>query len=217
MKRLAPVIVALFVLPAVAVAAGAPREEQERLNRADMALAKRAVAHKVDLAPGWRLIRSAPDKPGGDRCSGYDPDFSAFVITGKAKASFAHSAGGRIVSDVGVFPNSRHAAGDFNAGAKPGLLRCLRSAVLQGLRAARLRAKITSSRMSTTPRVGAQSVSYQVVAKVYPTNGVAPFSVHADVLVFRKGRSLAALLFTAPYTSIRNQVGLAQSVARRMQ
>jgi hypothetical protein len=215
--RLASFTLALFVLPAVALAAGAPHDEQERLNRADMTLAKRAVVHKADLAPGWRRVRSRPDKPGEDQCSAYDPDLSAFVVTGKAETSFAHSAGGRIMSDVAVFPNARHAAGDFKASAKPGFLPCLRSAMMQGFREAHLRARITSSRMSMTPRVGAQSVSYRVTAMIYPTNGVPPFGVYADFLAFRKGRSQATFLFMAPYASIRNQVGLARAVARRMQ
>jgi hypothetical protein len=52
---------------------------------------------------------------------------------------------------------------------------------------------------------------------IYPTNGVPPFGVYADFLAFRKGRSQATFLFMAPYASIRNQVGLARAVARRIQ
>ena len=216
MKRLAPLTLVLLALPAVALASGGSRMEQERLTRADMGLAKRAVARKVDLARGWRLVSTQPGKRGADRCAGYDPDWSAFVITGKARSIFSHRAGGQIVSDVAVFPNARHAAGDFKVGAKPGFLRCLRSAVLQGIRGEGFRARVTSSRMSLTPRVGAQSVSYHVVTKVFPTNGVAPFKVYTDVLVLRQRRSLAGFVFTAPYGSISNRVGLARSVARRL-
>jgi hypothetical protein len=213
-KRLVPLTLALLALPSVALAAAASHDEPERLNRADMTLAKRATIHKGDLAPGWRLIPSAPET--GDRCPSFDPDLSAFVITGKASTTFAHSTGAQIVSDVAVFRTVRHAADDFKASAKPGLLGCLRSAVLQGLRAAHMRAKITLSRMSATPRVGAQSVSYRVVAMVYPANGVPRFSMYADVLAFRQGRSQAALLFMAPHAPIRGQAVLARMVARRL-
>ena len=217
MKRLAPLTLALFVLPAGALAASVgSHDETEHLNRSDMTLAKRATAHKGDLASGWRLVRSGLPTSGDDPCSSFDPDLSAFVITGKHETSFSHSSGAELMSDVGVFRNVRDAAGDFKASAKPGFLRCLRIVMQQGLRASHLRARITSSRMSTTPRVGAQSVSYRVVATVYPTNGVPRFNMYADFLAFRKGRSQAVLLFMAPLTRVRGQVALARSVERRM-
>ena len=214
MKRLVPLILALLVLPSVALAAAASNDEPERLNRADMTLAKRATIHKGDLPAGWRLRPSAPET--GDRCPGFDPDLSAFVITGKAETSFAHSAGAQMVSDVAVFRNVRDAAGDFKASAKPGFLRCLRNVLLQSFKQAHLWARITSSRMSTTPRVGAQSVSYRVISTIYPTNGVPHFSMYSDALALRQGRSQAVLLFIAPFTPMRGQAALARSVARRM-
>jgi len=185
-KRLAPLTVALFVLPSVALAGAGSHEEPERLNRADMALAKRATVHRTDLAPGWRLVRSGPPVPSDLPCK-FDPDLSAFVITGKHETSFAHGTGAQLVSDVAVFRSVRDAAGDFTASAKPGFMRCLRSAVLRGLRKARLRGSITSSRMSTSPRVGAQSASYRVVATIFPTNGVPRFRMYTDFHAFRKG------------------------------
>jgi hypothetical protein len=140
------------------------------------------------------------------------------VLTGKHETSFAlNSAGAQIVSDVGVFRNVRDAAADFKASAKPGLLGCLRAAVLKGLRKANLRARITSSRMSPTPRVGAQSVSYHVAATVDATKSVPRFTMYADVLGFRQGRSQAVLTFMAPFAPVRGQAALARLVARRMQ
>jgi hypothetical protein len=213
-KRLVPLTLALLVLPSAALATAASHDEPERLNRADMTLAKRATIHKGDLAPAWRLTPSAPET--GDRCPSFDPDLSAFVVTGKATTTFTHSAGAQIVSHVAVFRTVGQAADDFKASAKPALLGCLRSAVLQGLRAAHMRARITLSRMSTTPRVGAQSVSYRVIAIVSPTNGVPRFKMYTDFLAFRQGRSQAALLFMAPFAPIRGQAVLARTIARRL-
>jgi hypothetical protein len=217
-KRLAPLILALFVLPSAALATGGSNDETERLNPADMTRAKRAAVHKSDLGPGWRLVRSGPPKSSDEPCPSFDPDLSAFVLTGKHETSFAQrSAGAQIVSDVGVFRNARDAAADFKASAKPGFLRCLRTAVLQGLRKSNLRGRITSSRMSATPRVGAESASYRVVALVYPTKSVPRFTMYSDVIAFRQGRSQAVLLFMAPLAPVRGQVALARLVARRMQ
>ena len=218
MKRLAPLTLILFVLPSVALATGGSNDETERLTQSDMTLAKRSAVHKSDLFAGWRLVRSGPPGPGDDFTCSFDPDLSAFVITGKHETRFAHNTtGAQLVSGVFVFRNVRDAAGDFRASAKPGFMRCLRSAVLEGLRQAHLRARITSSRMSTTPRVGAQSVSYRVVATTYPTKTLPRFHVYADVLVFRQGRSQAFLLFMAPRAAVQGQAALARTVARRMQ
>ena len=219
MKRLAPLTLALFVLPSVALATGDSNDETERLNRADMTLAKRTAVHKSDLAPGWRLVWSGPPRESSDDpCTSFEPDLSAFVLTGKHETSFAlNSVGAQIVSDVGVFRNVRDAAGDFKASAIPAALRCLRMSVLQGLRKANVRARITSSHMATTPRVGAESVSYRVVATTYPTKSVPRFKVYTDVIAFRQGRSQTALLFMAPFAPVQGQAALARVVARRMQ
>jgi hypothetical protein len=218
-KRLAALTLALFVLPSVALATGDSNDETERLNRADMTLAKRSAVHKSDLAPGWRLVRSGPPKESSDNpCTSFAPDLSAFVLTGKHETSFAlNSVGAHIVSDVGVFRNVRDAAGDFKASAIPAFLRCLRTVVVHGLRQANMRGRITSSHMSTTPRVGAQSVSYRVVATIYATKSAPRFKLYTDVIGFRQGRSQATLMFMAPFAPVRGQVALAHVVARRMQ
>jgi hypothetical protein len=214
-KRLAPLTLALFVLPSVALAAtGGSRDETERLNRADMSLAKRAAVHKSDLITSWGLVRSGSPVPNDDRCA-FDPDLSAFILTGKHETRFSDGTGAQLVSGVGVFRNVRDAAGDFKASAKPAFLRCLRSSILQSAREAHLPARITSSRIST-PRVGAQSVSYRVVATVSATNGVPRFKMYTDFLAFRQGRSQAVLIFMAPFAPVQGQVALARSVARRM-
>jgi hypothetical protein len=217
-KRLASLTLALFVLPSVALATGDPNDETERLNRADMALAKQTAVQRSDLSTGWRLTRSGlpPPDDSGFRCA-FDPDLSAFVITGKHQTRFSHgTTGAQLVSGVGVFRNVRDAAGDFRASAKPGLLPCLKRALLAGLRQAHVRARITTSRMSRTPRVGAQSVFYRVVATTYPTQSLPSFKMYMDFLAFRRGRSQATLLFTAGRAPVQGQVALARLVQSRM-
>src|SRR5262245_2645560 len=169
-KRLAPLTLALLVLPSLALAAGDPNDETERLNRADMALAKRAAVQKSDLS-GWRLLYSGRPEESDVPCT-FEPDLSAFVITGEHEMVFEHmTAGTWVVSGIVVFRNVRDAVGDFNTQAKPGLMRCLRSSMLEGVRKAVLRARIASSRMSTTPRIGSQSVSYHLVATISAPGG----------------------------------------------
>lgn len=215
MKRLAPLLI-LFVLPSAALATGDPNDETERLNRADMTLARRTAVQRSDLSAAWRLTRSGPPKDSDFPCA-FDPDLSAFVLTGKHQTVFSHgTTGAQLVSGVGVFRNVRDASGDFSASAKPALLPCLKSAILAGIRQAHLRARITTSRMSRTPRVGAQSVTYRVVATTYPTKTLPSFKMYADFLAFRQGRSQATLLFTAARAPVQGQVALARVVQSRM-
>jgi hypothetical protein len=215
-KRLAPLTLALFLLPPVALATGGSNDETERLNRADMTLAKRTVVHRSDLFAGWRLTRSGLPEESDFPCA-FDPDLSKFVLTGKHETAFAHgTTGAQLVSAVGVFRNARDAAGDFSASAKPGLLPCLKSAMLTGLRQGQLRARIISSRMSRTPRIGAQSVSFHLVAKTSPTKRLPSFKVYADFLAFRQGRSQATLVFMALRTPVQGQLALARLVQSRM-
>src|SRR5262245_38511669 len=216
-KRFAPLTLALLVLPSVALATDGSHEETLRLNQADLALAKRAAVHKPDLVAGWRLVQAGRRKTtGSDPCPGFDPDLSAFVITGTYDTAFSDRTGAQILSHVAVFRNARDAALDFKATAKPALLRCIRSAEMQSYRQADLRAKITSSRLSLTPRLGDQSVAYRVDSMIYPANGVSPFPMYSDFLVFRQGRPQAVIVFIAPFSRMEGRAPLARMMLRRM-
>lgn len=217
MKRLVPLMLALFVFPPFALAAATgSHDETKRLTGTDMTLAKRAAVHRSELATGWRLLHSGRPADSDFSCS-FDPDLSAFVITGEHETVFEHRASGaRIVSGVGVFRNVKDAANDFKASAKPGFLRCLRRAMLQGFRQAHLRGTITWSRMSTTPRLGAQSVSYHLVATVSATSGGPRVKVYEDFHAFRQGRSQAVVAFMAPLGPVQGQAGLVHLVERRL-
>ena len=73
-KRIAPLALALLLLPSVALATRSPHDETEHLNRADMTLAKQASVRKTDLAAGWRLVHSGlPDESGPDPCPSFSP------------------------------------------------------------------------------------------------------------------------------------------------
>jgi hypothetical protein len=212
-KRLVPLTLVLVVLPSVALAARSPHDETQRLNKADMALAKQAAARKTDLPGSWSLVRSGLPKNDDSPC-GFDPDLSAFVVTGVHERVFDQSStAAEVVSDVAVFRNIKDSADDFKASAKPGLLRCMKSTMRQGLRQANLQGTITTAQMSTTPRIGAQSVFYRVVAT---TTSAPRFRLYMDFVAFRKGRSQAVLLFVSPMARVQGQNALARTVARRL-
>ena len=201
------------VLAAVATAKD-PRREQERLTRADMALASRVSVHGSDLAPGWTRT-AVPPESGSLRCPGFNPDFSRFTITGKSRAAFSNSGGWSVLSVVEVYATRAQAVGDFRLGAQPALARCLRSSFEAAVPAGTSVAlRVRSSRMQPLGGVGENGAVFRLVASVSSGNASVP--LYLDALVFQRGRTITALLFTSALDRVPGQLALARAVARRM-
>jgi hypothetical protein len=218
--RLAAVLLVALSPAAGAGAANDPRDEQERPTAADTAFARRVVLERADLGPGWVL---GPALSGGEAnepfsCPGFDPDFSAFTITGEAETSFRHAGGAALFSLAEVFPSRAQAAGDFRTGAKPAVAGCLRFLLERELAAAADRApfrmRVASSTMRRAPGIGERAVSYRVVMRVEAGDRSLP--VYVDVLVFQQGRSLGALMAIAPLQPVPAQSRLAAKMVARM-
>jgi hypothetical protein len=211
----AALLLAALVFVGGPLAARDPRAEKERLNPRDMALARTELLARADLAPGWRRTPSSPDDDEPTRCPGWNPDFSRFTITGKAKADFEHSqAGASILSTAEVYATRSQAVGDFRTGAKPGLARCLKALLDKGFRQVRADARIVSARMVFGPRIGERSATYRLVASVRASGSSAP--AYFDVHFFQRGRSIGGLLFTGVGTRVPDQLPLARTVAARL-
>jgi hypothetical protein len=218
--RLAAATVLLLVaLVSVGSAAAArdPRAEKERLNPRDMALARNGLLTRADLGPGWTRTPSEPDRDEPTRCPGWNPDFSAFTITGKAESNFEHAqAGALIASNVEVYATRRQAVGDFRTGAKPQLARCLKSLLEKGFRqgGGAVDAKVVSARMVRAFRVGERAATYRLVARVRAGGASAP--AYFDVHFFQRRRSIAGLFFTRVGARVPDQLALARTVASRL-
>ena len=216
MKRLIPFALLLLVVPSLALATN-PKDEIRRLNRADIALAKHAALRKTDLATGWRLTHSGPPPRTSDApCTAADPDMSAFVITGEHETDFTlRPSGAEVDSNIQVFRNVKDASRDFKAGATPWFLTCLKRTLVKTFRQSHLQGKVTTARMTTTPRIGAQTAYYRLVATITPGNGMPKVRMYTDLVAIRKGRTQAAL-FMSSLARIPGQLALARAVARRM-
>jgi hypothetical protein len=208
------VAAAVFVLgTAAALAASDPHKERERLRPADMALARRATIKAADLVSGWKRMPVGSDDD--SKCPGFDPDFSAFTITGKASSLFVELGGGAVLSSVEVYKTRAQAIGDFRTGAKPAFAKCIRHAFETGVaRGAGETAKTISSRMVPAPRVGERSALYRLVGTL--TLQGRTIRVYMDVLAFQRGRSITALLSSGFGGRIRGQTTLARVIAARM-
>jgi hypothetical protein len=207
-------VAAVFALgTAAAIAATDPHDEQERLRPADMALAKRTTLKATDLASGWKRMPVGSEDD--SKCPGFDPDFSAFTITGKAESMFIRRGSGVVLSAVEVYKTRAQAVGDFRTGAKPALAKCIRYAFETAFaRSAGGTARTMSSRMVTAPRVGERSVLYRLVGAL--TVQGQTIRVYMDVLAFQRGRSITVLLSTGLGGPIRGQTAVARLLAARM-
>lgn len=210
MRALAALAASLTALLAASLAtAGGPRDEKVELRAADVALAQRVALRPSDLRGSWRRI-SVPEAQEGERltCPGFDPDLSRFTITGKATSGFVQSAGASALSVVEVYRSRADAAGDFAAAAKPIVATCLKAQLERELGA--IGATVPVARVVAAPRVGERRTAYRVVARVRTV------SLYLDVVVFQKGRSIAALFFTGATKPVAGQARAAAAVAGRM-
>jgi hypothetical protein len=221
MLRAARVAAALALLLAVAGATAAaavgqrdPRRETERLTAADNALARRVALRAADLTPAWKQTALPSDQGEGLRCPGFNPDFSRFTITGKASTGFTTAAGSTVVSLVEVYVNRADAVGDFRLGTQPQVSRCLRTTLERSVPPSPgLTFRVRSSKLQPL-RVGDRGAVFRLVAEV--SSGRQSLPVYLDVLVFQRGRTIAALLYTSPLQRVSGQLTLARAVARRM-
>ena len=215
-RRLTALVALVAAATAVSAALGAnPRAEKERLNTADMALARRAALSLDDLDPAWRRI-AIPATDETFTCPGFNPDFSAFTITGKARSAFSRGTAGSILSAVDVLATRSQAVADFRLGTKPALARCLRYATEQGFANAGpgVSARVVSSSVVPAPRVGERRVGVRLVARFAAGGRTLP--LYVDVLVVQRGRSIAVLMFTGLAERISGQTALARAVAARL-
>jgi hypothetical protein len=199
----AALLAAAAVVASAPAAAGDGHRERERLTARDM-----TRASTVALRP------PVPAGSGDTRCAGFDPDFSHLTITGKARTAFANASGESIVSLVEVYASKRQAVEDFTLGAKPAVARCLRTTLERAVPAAGVELRVRSSRMQSLPGVGERSAAFRLVADV--SAGTVAVPLYLDALVFQRGRTVTALLFTSVRTRLPGQLKLATTVAGRM-
>lgn len=205
---------AVFALcSAAALAATDPHNEREQLRPADMTLARSATIKATDLVSGWKRMPVGSNDD--SKCPVFDPDFSAFTITGKASSLFVQLGGGAVLSAVEVYKTRSQAIGDFRAGAKPAFAKCLRYAFERDVaRGAGGTAKTKWSRMVPAPRVGERSALYRLVGTLSVRGQT--IRVYMDVLAFQRGRSITALISSGFGGRLSGQTTLARVIAARM-
>jgi hypothetical protein len=206
----------LLLVLAAPAAAGGPRDEKQRLTKADMAKARHALLRGADLPAGWRRGPTPSSGSGNERCAGYNPDFSPFTITGKAGSSFANTfAGAQVTSQVQVFPTTAQARGDFLRGAKPGFLKCLARDLRRTLRAQGVTgAGVAMHPMTPVAGVGERAMQFRVSVRVAVTGRSLDFVT--DFVLLQAGRGIAFVGVAALGKPPLDEVSLARRVASRL-
>ena len=180
-----------------------------------MALASRVSVRASDLARGWTQT-AVPPESGVDELPRLRPRLLPIHDHRGSRTGFSSTGGRSVVSLVEVYASRAQAVGDFRLGAQPALARCLRSsfedAVPAGTRRAALR--VRSSRMQPLGGVGENGTAFRLVASV--SSGNVSLPLYLDALVFQRGRTITALLFTSAMERMPGQLALARAVARRM-
>jgi hypothetical protein len=74
--------------------------------------------------------------------------------------------------------------------------------------------RVRSSRMQPLAGVGERGAAFRLAADVSAGSVAVP--IYLDALVFQRGRTITALLFTSVRTRLPGQLKLAAAVARRM-
>jgi hypothetical protein len=216
-------LASLALLVAAAAAAGAalagtdPRDAKERLKPTDMRLAKGFLLSASDLGPGWKPRPSWSAGDSNFACPGYDPDFSAFTITGKGEATYAHTGGAQVMSVAEVYKTRAQAVGDFRLETKPQVAGCLRYIMNKEIResAGKVKFTVVSSQRVSAPDAGERAAAYRLAIKADANGRSVPVIV--DVVVLQQSRSAAGLFFIGPLVSVPNQAAYARLVAARMQ
>jgi hypothetical protein len=204
--------VVVFGLALVAAAAAGPRDEKQRLTKADMARARHALVRQSDVGADWTAV--AAPVSSGPRCRGYNPDYSRFTVTGKAGSGFTHGAGSAVASAVELYASSAQASGDWAEGVRPGFLSCFASKLAQQFAKSGLAVSIASKRASHAPRLGAQSMSWHVVFRLSVAGRSVPY--YLDLYAFRLNRATGSVSFQSLAKPIPHQTALVRLVASRL-
>jgi hypothetical protein len=191
MRRLVIVACSLFALVFAATAtARDPRAEREQLRPADMKVARGAVLRTRDFKTRWKAQTPDQDGPGG--CASFRPDFSQFVITGKAKSDL-HATGWRLVSQLAIFASQAQAAADFRLSVKA-LMRCEMTKKTE--KDGDVTMDVIAATHTAAPGIGQQSARFQLAGRV-SRPGRKPVTFYTDVIVFQQGRAIGGVIATS--------------------
>jgi hypothetical protein len=213
-------LAALVAVPVATAATSKFTPERQRLNPADVRLAKKVALKRADLGAGWTAFtygEATADDDSLSACPGFDLDLSAYTITGKAAAAFRTAGGTSVSSAVEVYASRAQAAGDFRAATTHAkLLDCVRASLEKSLREEQqqgLTMDLVSIARRSFPRVGERTFAFRTVTRV-AASGVS-VNVYVDSVSFQRGRTIVSVTFISALRAFGGQATLAKKLAAR--
>ena len=201
-RRLAIVLAACLVVPALALAAGTDPTKQ--INPVDQRKAASIVLKKADFpAAGWTKV---PNNGSGKlSCPGYDPDESDLILTGEAEAGFASGTGiPSFNSFSNVYKTERDALASWTRSVKPALASCVARTLKNGFAQSGAKVAIMSQGQIAFPKFAPRTAAYRVVFNVGYTEAGKTTTVSFVVylIALGNGRGDAGLMVVAVGKSI---------------
>jgi hypothetical protein len=213
MRRLASAVAVAALVASGAAEARSPHREQLRVTPRDGGLAQRIVLTQGDLGGGWAAVDPGPWNDDAT-CATFDPDLSAYTITGRAHSAVRDAAGTTVVSAVELHPTAADAAADFRASNTAEVPTCVASFFQEGVQKQGLTMRIRAARMVRAPRVGDQASRYAYRFELQAAG--RSLGIYMDTLAFRRGRAVVAVLVSGRGESAGNVVAIARKLAARV-
>lgn len=201
-RRLAILLTASLVVPALALAAAGDPKKQ--IAPADQKQAASIVLKRADLGSGWKRIRT-PDSGDDLKCPGFNPDESDLTLTGESESEFEHADGISYVgSSSNVYVSTKDALASWTRSVKAAVARCVAHFFREGVTAEGVKVAIVKQGRMAFPRVAPRTAAFRVLARVTATNAGktvnVPFAIH--LIALGHGRGDAGLIAMGPGTGI---------------
>ncbi len=166
-RRLALVLLVVFAVPALALAADT--DPQRKINPADERKAASIVFKKTDFAAGWKRT-TTPSDDENVSCSFYDPDGSDLTLTGDAEAEFEHTGGfPSVLSYADIYATSTDAAAAWTRTVKPALARCLAQFFQKEVSEPGTKVTVVNYGRIAFPRVAPRTAAFRINVKMVVT------------------------------------------------
>lgn len=191
---------ALVAGVAFAGAAGAserdPRASRRAMDPADQATARSLVVKPSEMS-GWKPFGRHPQ--GGSGCPTFNPDLSAFTITGeflgRQFVRRPRDTGEAFTSAVWIYENEKDAVGQWRIFTSAAAVECVRDQVSKAGPAGVLIAATSRPTPLRLPLVAPRQFSRRYLLLWVDTGGGGVGSIYLDTIVLGRGRAEVSLMF----------------------
>ena len=200
MRRLAPLLVALLAVPALALAADT--DPKRKITPADERKASAIVLKRADLAAGWKKTTSPSTDDDDLTCPYYNPKGSDLTLTGDAESEFEQAGGfPSVYSYADLYVTPRDAAAAWARTVKPAAARCFAEYFRkESAKDPSTKVTVVKAGAIAFPKVAPRTAAFRIALKLAVTQDgqtqTVPLTLH--IVAVGRGRAEAGLMTFAP-------------------